>query len=719
MSLLSSNLFDFYFTLDDLITAINEFVDSSEYVVVKKRIKINKKRVLRKTIFRCDKSEKHEYERFEKRETFNRRCECSFKVVVILKAESNDWILKIKNDQHNHSFTLKKSHSIHRKLIMTSEIKKQINIQTLTKTVSQQIVINLRVNANEKDSMLKIKNVYNQKQRIRRDDLNNLTATQAFLQALLVRKNWFVKFISSEESLKMLFFAKISCQRMTKLNWEIFIIDCIYKINRYFMFLCIIIEVTALNIIFYIAFAFLSSEIISSFEGILQQVLELYQELNISNFIFIVTNCEISLINAISSIFSTIQHALCLWHVDKNVLKNCKRFFDDNESWKMFFDQWHKIMYVSIEMKFEKNWRILKSKYDIENHWSIVNYLKEELINRWKTRIVKCFTNKMLSFDNITTSRDEDDHFKLKRVLKSFVENLKKMITIIEMLLKNERSKYFFAHEEAKTRCSTSCSIYALKNLQIFINSHALKLIRKQFDKSLKTNNTEISLSSCTHTYQQSLRLSCAHVIEQKAQKEEMLNLENVHSHWRIYDIDQDRNKRSKNAEEFKEEKKKDEETNTEKIRIQKMQKMQKMQKILNDQKMNAKKILNDQKLNAKKSSQFSDEIASLKEFSLDSLLAINDSKKIKNKDRSSNSQNKKSDKITRRDSSDFEFTETKFNQRVNEQSERRQRERRKRERSRERERKERKRDERREEKKRERERESNQIIDDRTIEIA
>ncbi len=211
------------------------------------------------------------------------------------------------------------------------------------------------MNADEKDSMFKIKNVYNQKQRIKRNDLRNLFATQVFLQTLLVRKNWFVKFISSEESLKMLFFAKISCQKMTKLNWKVFIIDCIYKINRYFMLLCIIIKVTALNIIFYIAFAFLSSEIISSFEWILQQVLELYQELIILNLIFIITNCEISLINAISSIFSTIQHALCLWHVDKNVLKNCKRFFDDNESWKTFFDQWHKIMYVSIEMKFEKN----------------------------------------------------------------------------------------------------------------------------------------------------------------------------------------------------------------------------------------------------------------------------------------------------------------------------------------------------------------------------
>jgi hypothetical protein len=137
----------------------------------------------------------------------------------------------------------------------------------------------------------------------------------------------------------------------------------------------------------------------------------------------------------------------------------------------------------------------------------------------------------MLSFDNIITFRDEDDHVKLKRVLKSSIEDFKKMITIIELFLKNERSKYFLVHEEAKTRCSTNCSIYALKNLQIFINFHALKLIRKQLDKSLKTNNISTSFSSCINTYQQSLRFSCAHVIDKKAQKEEMLKLENVHLH--------------------------------------------------------------------------------------------------------------------------------------------------------------------------------------------
>ncbi len=95
----------------------------------------------------------------------------------------------MKNENHNHFFTLKESHFAHRQLAMNSDIKKQINIQTLTKTIFQQIIINLRINANEKNSMIKIKDVYNQRQRLRRDDLSNLTATQALLQTLLNRKN--------------------------------------------------------------------------------------------------------------------------------------------------------------------------------------------------------------------------------------------------------------------------------------------------------------------------------------------------------------------------------------------------------------------------------------------------------------------------------------------------------------------------------------------------
>jgi hypothetical protein len=82
--------------------------------------------------------------------------------------------------------------------------------------------------------------------------------------------------------------------------------------------------------------------------------------------------------------------------------------------------------------------------------------------------------------------------------------------------------------------------------------------------------------------------------------------------------------------------------------KIQKMQNTQKIQKI--------QKIQNIQKTNAKKSSQFNDKIASSEEFSLNSLLAVDNSKKKKSKNCSFDSQNKKSksDTFTKRDSSDL-----------------------------------------------------------------
>jgi hypothetical protein len=95
----------------------------------------------------------------------------------------------MKNDTHNHPATLRESHFVHRNLALTKEVKQQIALQTLTKTASQQIVINLRLNTNEKDSQLKMKDLYNYKQFVRSQALNNLIATQSLMQELSVRSN--------------------------------------------------------------------------------------------------------------------------------------------------------------------------------------------------------------------------------------------------------------------------------------------------------------------------------------------------------------------------------------------------------------------------------------------------------------------------------------------------------------------------------------------------
>lgn len=53
----------------------------------------------------------------------------------------------------------------------------------------------------------------------------------------------------------------------------------------------------------------------------------------------------------------------------------------------------------------------------------------------------------MLSFGNIIISRGEGAHAKLKRALGTSTGDLKKVVNVIEPILKNERSEYLIAHE--------------------------------------------------------------------------------------------------------------------------------------------------------------------------------------------------------------------------------------------------------------------------------
>jgi len=53
-----------------------------------------------------------------------------------------------------------------------------------------------------------------------------------------------------------LFFTKDSSEKLLKLNHEIFIMNCIYKINRYRISLLVIMKVMILNMSFYIIFIF-------------------------------------------------------------------------------------------------------------------------------------------------------------------------------------------------------------------------------------------------------------------------------------------------------------------------------------------------------------------------------------------------------------------------------------------------------------------------------
>jgi hypothetical protein len=120
-------------------------------------------------------------------------------------------------------------------------------------------------------------------------------------------------------------------QILLKSNYEVLVMNCTYKTNRYKMFFLIISEQTATHINFYVAFCFMQKEIIAGYLWILQQLKALYAKLKFFESFVIMTNMKQDLMNTIDSIFLNVNHILCLWHINNNVLTNCKKAFNTKE----------------------------------------------------------------------------------------------------------------------------------------------------------------------------------------------------------------------------------------------------------------------------------------------------------------------------------------------------------------------------------------------------
>lgn len=120
------------------------------------------------------------------------------------------------------------------------------------------------------------------------------------------------------------------------------------------MRLCIILGVIKLNTTFYISFTFLFLKTYTNYYQVFSTLQQFYYEVNISNLIFIGTNHKKALIWALEVIISNLKHALYLWHIDKNMLTNCKSSFDTKETWKIFYDDQHKFLFTSTEPVFKE-----------------------------------------------------------------------------------------------------------------------------------------------------------------------------------------------------------------------------------------------------------------------------------------------------------------------------------------------------------------------------
>ena len=196
--------------------------------------------------------------------------------------------------------------------------------------------------------------------------------------------------------------------------------DCTCKTNVYKILLCIITGVTPLNTIYYIAFAFLSAEMVHDYHWVLGAIKKLYELFDIPDSKSIITNIDPSIICAISDGLPLASHLLCLWHMNQNIMTNCSKLFEDKKSWEKFYGEWHHVVYAHTEQKFVERWDVMKQKY--EDYLGFpAYYLEDEIIRSHRYKLICFYTNQVTYFRNTSTSRVKRQYAKLKTNLVSSI----------------------------------------------------------------------------------------------------------------------------------------------------------------------------------------------------------------------------------------------------------------------------------------------------------
>ena len=105
------------------------------------------------------------------------------------------------------------------------------------------------------NSIFETQNIFNYIAKLRTQHLNNIIFIQTLNVKLHNNLDWFVKMQlnSTTQKIEHFFFCNKISKKILLHNEKTFILNCIYKINRYFMSLIIEIEITNLNILFYVA----------------------------------------------------------------------------------------------------------------------------------------------------------------------------------------------------------------------------------------------------------------------------------------------------------------------------------------------------------------------------------------------------------------------------------------------------------------------------------
>ncbi|KAF4332901.1 hypothetical protein FBEOM_13294, partial [Fusarium beomiforme] len=209
---------------------------------------------------------------------------------------------------------------------------------------------------------------------------------------------------------------------------------------------------------FCIAFAFLSGEEEQDYKWALTRLRSIYEVAGADYPSVILTDRCLACMNAVASSFPQSISLLCLWHINKAVLRYCMGAFTKDskdlqgqEKWKQFYSSWHDLVASSSEDLYYQKLDEFKKKY-IPDYVSEVGYITETWLDLYKERFDKAWVDQYLHFNQYVTSRCEGIHQLIKSYLKTSQLNLFEAWRHIKLVLMNQLAE--LENNQAKQQAS-------------------------------------------------------------------------------------------------------------------------------------------------------------------------------------------------------------------------------------------------------------------------
>ena len=435
-----------YPTINALIEDVNKSASRQGYIVVKNGGNRNDKDgLLRKVRLVCSKGGVHNEGRKKvanlQRNRRSQRTDCQWKAYAC--RSDYTWHLRVQEDEHNHPASPPEAFAVNRQFTQADMaiIKDDYNAHIPPATT----LARLR-NLNPGKNFL-MRDLHNQRAKIRRQDLAKATPLQHLLQELQTLDLWFVAHQLDEYGqLKQLFFAFEPSLDLLKMYPDVLFIDYTYKNNKFNMPLCIFNGVSASNKSFYIGFAFLRHEDKDSHHWILSKVQELFRRVGKEEGPKVVlTDNEDALIAGLEEAMPASYHILCVWHINKNILARATKFFPRPEEIQAWMDIWYKVCQALTLAEYEQARAELRraDPAHIRDHReSLFEYVdREYLANGNNEKHCHYWTNRIAHVIKRVGPTVQGGHANIKKGLEKILGDLPMMARVIREQIEDQLVK--------------------------------------------------------------------------------------------------------------------------------------------------------------------------------------------------------------------------------------------------------------------------------------